>query len=113
ESEAKRSPRPPFTTSTLQQTASSRLGYSPKRTMIVAQKLYEAGHITYMRTDSITISAQAVAAVNGFVSSKFGKNYLQTRVFKSKVKNAQEAHEAIRPTHIDKVSAGLTPEQKS
>ncbi len=113
ESEAKRTPRPPFSTSTLQQAASSRLGYSPKRTMIVAQKLYEAGHITYMRTDSISISDQAVGAIAGFVNTKFGKDYLQTRSYKTKVKNAQEAHEAIRPTHMNKAEAGLTPEQKS
>ena len=113
ESEAKRSPRPPFTTSTLQQTASSRLSYSPKRTMIVAQKLYEAGHITYMRTDSTTLSSQAVEAISSFINKKFGKTYLQTRTYKTKVKNAQEAHEAIRPTNIDKAAAGLTPEQKN
>jgi DNA topoisomerase-1 len=113
ESEAKRSPRPPFTTSTLQQTASSRLGYSPKRTMIVAQKLYEAGHITYMRTDSTTLSSQAVGAISAYVNKKFGNTYLQNRTYKTKVKNAQEAHEAIRPTQIDKPAAGLTPEQKN
>ena len=113
ESEAKRSPRPPFTTSTLQQAASSRLSYSPKRTMIVAQKLYESGHITYMRTDSTTLSSQAVDAISAYINKKFGKTYLQTRTYKTKVKNAQEAHEAIRPTHIDKTTAGLTPEQKS
>jgi len=113
ESEAKRSPRPPFTTSTLQQTASSRLSYSPKRTMIVAQKLYEAGHITYMRTDSTTLSSQAVDAVSSYIKEKFGATYLQTRTYKTKVKNAQEAHEAIRPTNIDKTTAGLSPEQKN
>ena len=113
ETEAKRSPRPPFTTSTLQQTASSRLGYSPKRTMIVAQKLYEAGHITYMRTDSTTLSSQAVDAISAYVNKKFGATYLQVRTYKTKVKNAQEAHEAIRPTQLDKPTAGLTPEQKN
>src|SRR6266480_3234675 len=112
ESEAKRSPRPPFTTSTLQQAASSRLSYSPKRTMIVAQKLYEAGHITYMRTDSTTLSSQAVDAISSYIKKKFGETYLQTRTYKTKVKNAQEAHEAIRPTEINKSAAGSTPEQK-
>lgn len=113
ESEAKRTPKPPFTTSTLQQAASSRLGFSPKRTMIVAQKLYEVGYITYMRTDSVTLSGQAISNISSYVDKKFGKNYLQVRAFKTKVKNAQEAHEAIRPTHIDKVEAGMTPEQKN
>jgi len=113
ESEAKRTPRPPFTTSTLQQAASSRLGYSPKRTMITAQKLYEAGHITYMRTDSTSISTQAVGVISSYINDKFGKNYLQTRAYQTKVKNAQEAHEAIRPTHVDKSTAGFTPEQKN
>jgi len=112
ESEAKRSPRAPFTTSTLQQTASSRLGFSPKRTMQVAQRLYEAGHITYMRTDSTNISNQALGAIGRFVEKKYGKEYLESRVFKTKSKNAQEAHEAIRPTHVETLSSGTTDEQK-
>ena len=103
ESEQKRSPRAPFTTSTLQQTASSRLGYSPSRTMQIAQKLYEAGHITYMRTDSTNLSAAARAQILSFVKKEYGNEYAEGRIYKTKSKNAQEAHEAIRPTHIDKL----------
>lgn len=106
ESEQKRSPRAPFTTSTLQQTASSRLGYSPSRTMQIAQKLYEAGHITYMRTDSTNLSAVAQAQIVSFVQKKYGKEYAEGRIYKTKSKNAQEAHEAIRPTHIENMIAG-------
>lgn len=112
ESEQKRSPRAPFTTSTLQQTASSRLGFSPSRTMMIAQKLYEAGHITYMRTDSTVLSKQAIAAIAGLIEKQYGKDYLEVRAYKTKAKNAQEAHEAIRPTHIEKANAGNTDEQK-
>jgi DNA topoisomerase-1 len=112
ETEAKRTPKAPFTTSTLQQTASSRLGFSPKRTMQVAQKLYEAGHISYMRTDSTTLSAQSVAQIKTQVEKMYGKQYLEVRTFKTKVKNAQEAHEAIRPTHFEKTNAGMNDEQK-
>lgn len=112
ETEAKRSPRAPFTTSTLQQTASSRLGFSPSRTMQVAQKLYEAGHITYMRTDSTNLGKAALAQILGIVEKTYGKEYTEAHVFKTKSKNAQEAHEAIRPTHVDKKSLGNTPEQK-
>jgi DNA topoisomerase-1 len=106
ESEQKRSPRAPFTTSTLQQTASSRLGYSPSRTMQIAQKLYEAGHITYMRTDSTNISTVAQAQIISFVEKQYGEEYAQARIYKTKSKNAQEAHEAIRPTHIDNLHTG-------
>jgi DNA topoisomerase-1 len=112
ESEQKRSPRAPFTTSTLQQTASSRLGFSPSRTMQVAQKLYEAGHISYMRTDSTTLSKQSISSIASLVEKKYGKEYLETRTYKTKSKNAQEAHEAIRPTHVEKMSAGNNEEQK-
>ncbi|MEK7109459.1 MAG: DNA topoisomerase, partial [Patescibacteria group bacterium] len=112
ETEAKRAARPPFTTSTLQQTASSRLGLSPSNTMRIAQKLYEAGHITYMRTDSVNLGLPARAAIGAQVVKQFGAEYAESRAFATKSKNAQEAHEAIRPTHIDKVSAGSTPEQK-
>lgn len=112
ETEAKRAARPPFTTSTLQQAASSRLGYSPSNTMRIAQKLYEAGHITYMRTDSLNLGAAARASIVATVEKKFGKEYAQSRAFATKSKNAQEAHEAIRPTHVEKESAGTTPEQK-
>jgi len=106
ESEQKRSPRAPFTTSTLQQTASSRLGYSPSRTMQIAQKLYEAGHITYMRTDSTNLSAGAQGQILAYVEKKFGKEYASPRVYKTKSKNAQEAHEAIRPTNVSVYDAG-------
>ncbi len=112
ESNQKRSPRPPFITSTLQQVASTRLGFSPSRTMQIAQKLYEAGHITYMRTDSQNLSAGAIAQIAEVVKAKFGEQYFEARKFVSKVKNAQEAHEAIRPSHINIYSAGHTPEQK-
>ena len=112
ESEQKRSARAPFTTSTLQQTASSRLGFSPKRTMMMAQKLYEEGHITYMRTDSTNISLQAQEQILGLVSKKYGAEYAQKNIYKTKSKNAQEAHEAIRPSKIEKLSAGNTEEQK-
>ncbi len=86
ESEAKRSPRAPFITSTLQQTASSRLGYSPSQTMMFAQKLYEAGYITYMRTDSITLSKNAQGQAHSLISKQFGKEYLEPRVFQIKIK---------------------------
>ena len=80
QTEAKRSHRAPFTTSTLQQAASSRLGYSPKRTMQIAQKLYESGHITYMRTDSTTLSNQALGTIGNLIEKKYGKEYLHIRV---------------------------------
>lgn len=112
ESEQKRSPRAPFTTSTLQQTASSRLGYSPSRTMQLAQKLYEAGHITYMRTDSTNLSAVAQGQILEFVKKEYGNEYPEARTYKTKSKNAQEAHEAIRPTHIDIAHAGTEEQQK-
>ncbi|MFA6601517.1 MAG: type I DNA topoisomerase [Candidatus Paceibacterota bacterium] len=112
ESEQKRSPRAPFITSTLQQTASSRLGFSPSRTMGVAQKLYEAGYITYMRTDSTNLGDQAVAQISAIVTKEYGANYLQVRKYATKSKNAQEAHEAIRPSHFDKENAGHNDEQK-
>lgn len=102
-----RNPSAPFTTSTLQQEANSRLGFSTKATMANAQKLYQEGKITYMRTDSTTLSSQAIAAAASFIEKTFGTQYSNVRKFKTKVANAQEAHEAIRPTNIaiDKVSA--------
>jgi DNA topoisomerase-1 len=112
ETEAKRAARAPFTTSTLQQTASSRLGFSPSRTMQVAQRLYEAGHITYMRTDSTNIGTAAQDAIIEQIEKKYGKEYAERHAYATKSKNAQEAHEAIRPSHIEKQSAGTTPEQK-
>lgn len=100
----KRRPAAPFTTSTLQQEASRKLGFSVSRTMSVAQRLYESGHITYMRTDSTNLSSQAVNAIAQEIEKQYGKQYLQTRNYKNKVANAQEAHEAIRPTYIDRHS---------
>lgn len=113
ESTIKRSPKAPFITSTLQQTASSRLGYAPSRTMSVAQRLYEAGHITYMRTDSTNLSQVALAEIAKVVEKNYGKEFLQFRTYAKKSKNAQEAHEAIRPSHITVESAGLNEEQKT
>jgi DNA topoisomerase I len=113
ETEAKRAPRPPFTTSTLQQVASTRLGFSPSRTMGTAQKLYEAGHITYMRTDSTNMSTQAQKQIIALVGKDFGKNYVAPRTYKTKSKSAQEAHEAVRPTNFGKHSAGSTEDQKA
>lgn len=112
ETPAKRSPYAPFTTSTLQQTASSRLGFAPSRTMKTAQRLYEAGHITYMRTDSTNLNKDAVANILTLVEKTYGKASAMSRVFKTKSKNAQEAHEAIRPTHIDTKIYGKTDEEK-
>ena len=112
ETDVKKSPRAPFITSTLQQTASSRLGFSPSRTMGIAQKLYEAGFITYMRTDSTNLSNVAIAQIAQVVEKKFGKEFLQIRTFTAKSKNAQEAHEAIRPTHFNVEHAGINDEQK-
>jgi DNA topoisomerase-1 len=112
ESTMKRAPRAPFITSTLQQAASSRLGFAPSRTMSIAQRLYEAGHITYMRTDSTNLSKVALAQAASVIEKKWGKNYLQFRTYSAKSKNAQEAHEAIRPTHLSVEKAGLNEEQK-
>ena len=98
-----RKPSPPFMTSTLQQEASSKLGMNAKRTMMAAQHLYEAGHITYLRTDSLTLSKEALDDIQKYVLSKFGKDFHKKTEYKSKSKNSQEAHEAVRPTDFDKV----------
>ncbi|MAZ56175.1 DNA topoisomerase I [bacterium] len=113
ETEAKRSPKPPFTTSTLQQTASTRLGFAPSRTMGAAQKLYESGLITYMRTDSTTLSQVAQKQIIALLHSDFGADYVAPKQFKTKSKSAQEAHEAIRPTNFAKRMAGMTGDQKA
>lgn len=107
--QVKRYPSPPFTTSTLQQTAANRLGMTAKKTMTLAQQLYERGLITYMRTDSVNLSTQALSSSRSFIDRTFGKNYLPStsRVFKTKSKMAQEAHEAIRPTNINLTSDQL------
>ena len=96
----KKSPSPPFTTSTLQQEASRKLNFSVKQTMVVAQKLYESGKITYMRTDSLNLSESAIENASNFITSEFGKKYSKPRRFKTKNESAQEAHEAIRPTDM-------------
>ena len=97
---AKKSPAPPFTTSTLQQEASRKLGFGVTRTMSNAQKLYEAGLITYMRTDSVTLSKEAKSSILSVIESKYGNSYVNPRNYKNKNKSAQEAHEAVRPTDI-------------
>ncbi len=107
-----RNPSAPFTTSTIQQEASNKLGFSPRNTMSLAQRLYESGHITYMRTDSVVLSNQALGAITEFVKGHYGENYHQFRTFKSKSANAQEAHEAIRPTDVTKEFAGADEQQK-
>ena len=96
-----KSPAPPFTTSTLQQEASRKLGFTVSQTMMVAQRLYEAGHITYMRTDSLNLSSLAINAIADEIKSKLGEKYLKIRHYHTKSKGAQEAHEAIRPTAVD------------
>jgi DNA topoisomerase-1 len=108
----KRSPAPPFTTSTLQQEASRKLGFSVAQTMSVAQKLYEAGKISYMRTDSVNLSQDALAAAKEEISRAYGAEYAQTRVYKTKSASAQEAHEAIRPTDFALVKAGSDSQEQ-
>jgi DNA topoisomerase-1 len=98
---SKKSPAPPFTTSTLQQEASRKLGFSVSKTMLVAQQLYESGYITYMRTDSVTLSNLALASARKVITAAFGEKYVKTRQFTTKSKSAQEAHEAIRPTFLE------------
>jgi DNA topoisomerase-1 len=100
----KKSPSPPFTTSTLQQEASRKLGFSVAQTMTIAQRLYEAGKITYMRTDSLNLSQTAIKGSAAVIQSMFGKEYVNTRNFVTKTKGAQEAHEAIRPTFMENSS---------
>ena len=99
--DGKRTPSAPFTTSTLQQEASRKLGYSVSKTMLLAQKLYESGKITYMRTDSISLSETAMDAIKAEINTSFGANYYQPRKFKNKNESAQEAHEAIRPSYMN------------
>jgi len=103
---AKRSPAAPFTTSTLQQEASRKLGYSVSQTMVQAQKLYEGGHITYMRTDSVNLSDTALNGAREKITADYGEKYHQVRKYKSKAKGAQEAHEAIRPVDMGVKSVG-------
>jgi DNA topoisomerase-1 len=107
-----RSPSAPFTTSTLQQEAARRLGYSPKQTMMLAQRLYENGHITYMRTDSVNLSKLAIGAMGEYIKGQYGNEYHQVRTFITKSAGAQEAHEAVRPTHVERRDAGDDAQQK-
>jgi DNA topoisomerase-1 len=109
---AKKSPAPPFTTSTLQQEASRKLSFSVDRTMRLAQNLYEAGKISYMRTDSTNLSQEAIDKAVTEISTEFGERYVQTRQFKTKNESAQEAHEAIRPTNFNDRHAGADRDQK-
>ena len=109
---AKKSPAAPFTTSTLQQEASRKLGYGVSKTMLIAQKLYEAGHITYMRTDSVSLSDTAMGDISNQITASYGKEYLQVRKFKNKNESAQEAHEAIRPTYMDKPTVDIADGQR-
>ena len=109
---ARRSPAAPFTTSTLQQEAAHKLGYSVSQTMRLAQSLYESGHITYMRTDSVNLSSQALGAIARQIEKHPGKEYHQPRRFQTKSKGAQEAHEAIRPTYIDRERVDGTAQEQ-
>lgn len=104
---AKKSPAPPFTTSTLQQEAGRKLGFSVLQTMMVAQKLYEGGKISYMRTDSVNLSDEAVAGATKQIANAYGNEFIQTRKYKTKSSGAQEAHEAIRPTDFSTTEAGI------
>jgi len=109
----RKSPAPPFTTSTLQQEASRKLGFSVNQTMSVAQRLYESGKITYMRTDSVNLSKLALGKAAGTIKERFGENYLKTRNFSTKTKGAQEAHEAIRPAYLEQSTVdGSRAEQR-
>ena len=108
----RKSPAPPFTTSTLQQEASRKLGFTVSQTMMIAQKLYEAGHITYMRTDSLNLSSLAIGTISKLIKSEHGEQYLHIRKFHTSSKGAQEAHEAIRPTYIDKETIDGTDREK-
>jgi DNA topoisomerase-1 len=101
---ARKTPAAPFTTSTLQQEASRKLGYGVSRTMLLAQKLYESGKITYMRTDSVSLSETATDAIAGQIKNQYGAKYIQPRKYKNKNESAQEAHEAIRPTEMDNMT---------
>ncbi len=109
----KKSPAPPFTTSTLQQEASRKMGFSVSQTMSIAQKLYESGHITYMRTDSVNLSSLAISTSKKEIEKEYGEEYVKGRQFQTKSKGAQEAHEAIRPTYMDKNTIkGTAQEQR-
>jgi DNA topoisomerase-1 len=108
----KKSPSAPFTTSTLQQEASRKLGFSVTRTMQIAQKLYEAGKITYMRTDSVNLSQDAINAAKTEIIKEYGEQYSNPTNYKTKSTGAQEAHECIRPAHLEVRNAGDDASQK-
>ncbi|PKO96763.1 MAG: type I DNA topoisomerase [Bacteroidetes bacterium HGW-Bacteroidetes-7] len=112
EKESKRTPPAPFTTSTLQQEASRKLGFSLSQTMRSAQNLYESGYITYMRTDSVNLSKMAIAAAKQVITDMYGKEYSKTRQYATKSKGAQEAHEAIRPSYMSNVQVDASPQDK-
>ena len=105
-------PAPPFTTSSLQQEAARKLNFSVSKTMRLAQSLYESGRITYMRTDSVNLSSLALATSKEVITKQYGPEYVHTRQFHTKSKGAQEAHEAIRPTYMDVLSAGTTKDEQ-
>ena len=109
---SKRMPAPPFDTSTLQQEAARKLKFSLSKTMRIAQSLYESGHITYMRTDSLNLSSLALAACHQVIVEQYGENYARTRQYQTKAKGAQEAHEAIRPTYMNKLIAGANKDEQ-
>lgn len=110
---SKKHPAPPFTTSTLQQEAARKLSFTVAQTMMIAQRLYEAGHITYMRTDSVNLSAYAINGCKETITNTMGENYVKTRQFQTHSKGAQEAHEAIRPTHMNNETiSGTAQEQR-
>ncbi len=108
----KKSPAPPFTTSTLQQEASRKLGFTVSQTMMVAQRLYEAGHITYMRTDSLNLSTLAIGTISDEIKNTLGADYLKVRHYQTRSMGAQEAHEAIRPTYVSQHTIDGTPQEK-
>lgn len=108
----KKSPAPPFTTSTLQQEAARKLGFTVSQTMMIAQRLYEAGHITYMRTDSVNLSSLAINTISKEITENIGPQYLNVRHYHTSSKGAQEAHEAIRPTYIDRHTIEGTSQEK-
>lgn len=108
----KKAPAPPFTTSTLQQEAARKLGFTVSQTMMIAQKLYEAGHITYMRTDSLNLSELALGAIKDEIVSTMGDEYLKLRRYHTSSRGAQEAHEAIRPTYVDQKTIDASPQEK-
>ena len=108
----KKSPAPPFTTSTLQQEAARKLGFTVSQTMMIAQRLYESGHITYMRTDSVNLSSLAINTISKEITENIGEQYLKVRHYNTSSKGAQEAHEAIRPTYVDRATIEGTSQEK-